>query len=238
MPRVKDTFESYTLAKKVEDAVRHDYALIKHGLRVKSRVVIAMLVSKHLEAMRSKRHNRAKARRAETVLNRFVSLLGPTRLVESIRRSDLRTYVEARLDDGVKPQTVNRDLSEITACLNSARLYYQSLANYKSPRAPWLEGLPRKKNTPRNTKPEQLLDNAKPHIAWLARHRRRAEKEEGKRRGRADELSIEALARRMKRGKQTFYSAGVVENLREMYRNEVRELSKSDTERLNRLKPS
>jgi integrase len=135
LPRLRQTFETPRLAQDIHDAILGDYARRKFNLPVESRVTLDELVEKHIATI--KKRGRA-TKRAETVLERFAGIAGSSRMVETIRTADLQEYADSRLDDGLKPQSVNREMNEIKSCLTNAAKYYRSLEDYRSPRAPWL----------------------------------------------------------------------------------------------------
>jgi integrase len=135
--RVREIFETKALAQAVQDKLSGDAVKRKHDLPIDSGVRLSELVEHHLE--RIKQRGRPKTAWITTILNRFASIAGGKRLVESIKTADLNAYVEDRLAArrAPKPGTINRELVEIKSCLTAASSYFGSLEDWQSPRAPW-----------------------------------------------------------------------------------------------------
>lgn len=139
--RIRQTFETRKVAEDVHDAILGDHVRRRYNLHVESRVTLDELIEHHLEVMKKRGRDKTNWKRAETVLFRFRDLVGADRLVETVKTSDLNSYVESRFDlnPKLKPQTINREMNEIKGCLSAASRYYRALEEWRSPRAPWLE---------------------------------------------------------------------------------------------------
>jgi hypothetical protein len=76
-------------------------------------------------------------RAVEVFARRFKAVERDVRRRE--RQREVYDASSKRGDGKIKPQTINRELSEIKSCLSSAKLYFPSLSEYRSPAAPWQE---------------------------------------------------------------------------------------------------
>lgn len=74
--------------------------------------------------------------RAARVLSEFCKLLTPNTCVDEVKRADGKRYIDKRLMDGLKPQTVDRELNIIVAMLNKGDTYFQQLDQWRPPRLP------------------------------------------------------------------------------------------------------
>jgi integrase len=72
-------------------------------------------------------------------LNRFLALLPDKLLVTQLTTADIARYRDARLGAGLAPQTVFREITNIQACLNSARETFPQLDNWRPPARPKLK---------------------------------------------------------------------------------------------------
>lgn len=152
--QVRRIFETRKLAQAVLDKLSGDAARRDYDLPVESGITLSDLIERHLAAMSKRGRDKTNTKRAETVLNRFAGVVGKDTMVEKIHRSDLRAYVETRLepelvrdkkgDKKLKPppqhQTINREMNEIMGCLSAARkTYYRALEDWQQPQGVWLE---------------------------------------------------------------------------------------------------
>lgn len=97
-------------------------------------------------------HNSKEYVRASRVLNYWLQMLPADLLVEELDVPHLSIYNEQRLRDGVQPQSIDREMNIIVACINWARLRYKELRQWHPPHVPRLK-FP--KNSPRNIIPGQ-----------------------------------------------------------------------------------
>lgn len=138
-PRIRRTFETRSLAQDVEDSLRGDAVRRRYGLPVNSYVTLGELVERHLSAMRQRGRDKRSVKTAESILSRFRALVGGDHQIETIKTADLNNYVDLRYsaEKPPQPQTINRELTEIKSCLSAASIYFRTLEDYRSPKAPW-----------------------------------------------------------------------------------------------------
>jgi integrase len=72
-------------------------------------------------------------------LNRFLATLPPGLLVTQLAKAHTAGYRDARLEAGLAPQTVFRELTNIQACFNSASEKFPQLETWKPPARPKLK---------------------------------------------------------------------------------------------------
>jgi len=90
-----------------------------------------MLVDTHLERVKHRPTPNAKIK---TYLDRFLSLVGEDRAVDSLRVADIQKYITDRRKAKKSNQTINREMNEIRSCLNSAWKYFPTLETFRCPR--------------------------------------------------------------------------------------------------------
>jgi len=134
--RVTRRFATQELARQIENAILTDRARAEFKLKKENRITVQALVTRHLEAVKSRPTPLAKI---ETILKRFVKLVGPERFVDSLDTSDMMLYINQRKRDKIANQTINREMNEVRSCLNSAWIYFKELQNYRNPRYPKLQ---------------------------------------------------------------------------------------------------
>ncbi|MDQ3919970.1 MAG: site-specific integrase [Acidobacteriota bacterium] len=105
----------------------------KHGfITAGSAPTIVELIEKRLASIRNPRERS----RSTRILGDLASVLTPKMKVPELKSAHLQLFVDRRLTDGIKPQSVNREMNSIVACLNAARLLFASLDQWVPPRAP------------------------------------------------------------------------------------------------------
>jgi integrase len=101
-------------------------------------VPLKKLVAAHLDYI----NNRPKVARVERILTDFrqmmENLLGKNIAVHELKKADLWAYAKKRLKDGVSNQTINREMTEIKACLNAGSMHFRDLDDYSCPKVPRL----------------------------------------------------------------------------------------------------
>lgn len=62
----------------------------------------------------------------------------PTRntCVDEVTKADGKRYVDKRMKDGLKPQSIDRELNIIVAMFNKGDTYFEQLAQWRPPRMP------------------------------------------------------------------------------------------------------
>lgn len=70
------------------------------------------------------------------MLNDLVSLLPTAICVDELTKASIQVYVEKRQRDGLKAQSINRELNIINPMLNQVDLYYPALEQWRPPRMP------------------------------------------------------------------------------------------------------
>lgn len=84
----------------------------------------------HLDKIKSKKSSVA-ANRAYT---KFLALLPSNFKIDELKRKHFKDYVDLRLADGVKPETANREITDISAALHKAGEYFAELENWTLPK--------------------------------------------------------------------------------------------------------
>lgn len=91
---------------------------------------VKKLFDRHLDTFASKR---AKTQ-ANRVYKKFLSLLKPKNLkINELKRKHFKDYADARLAEGVKPETVDREITDISAAIHKAGDYFENLENWSVP---------------------------------------------------------------------------------------------------------
>jgi integrase len=177
------------------DAIKKKARDIKLGLPVERRsITLKEMVEEYVRDFDKSDKNR---KRARTVLEGFASR-HPGKTVEGVTAADLRDYVRARKQEfllkqrfaeqkrrakkgaeyvprdpmELSPHAVNKELSFISAMLNSAaEIFEEDLRDYRPPRVPWAS-IPRgwRRRPIRRDEDEALL-------GWLRAPRRAAERD-------------------------------------------------------------
>lgn len=120
-------------AEAVAYKLKHDAIMKRFGLPIAlDRPLLADLVKRFANDVRNPREET----RAKRVLSDFCELLTPGICVDEVKRADGKRYVDKRLMEGVKPQTVDRELNIIVAMLNKGDTYFQQLDQWRPPRLP------------------------------------------------------------------------------------------------------
>ena len=74
--------------------------------------------------------------RARRVLADFCKLLVPDLCVDEVTKADCKKYIDKRKHDGLKPQSIDRELNIIVAMFNQAENYFPALEQWRPPRIP------------------------------------------------------------------------------------------------------
>jgi integrase len=132
--RHRASFDTFEQADQVERKLRAAALDRKYGIGYAPQITLGTLVERRLEELRLRNHPRAA--RHEKVLNSFLALVGADLKVVDLKTQDMREYVNSRLKAGLKPQSVNRELSHISAMLGAAATIFATLEDWTPPRVP------------------------------------------------------------------------------------------------------
>lgn len=131
--RLRRFFLKRSEAEAVAYKIKHDTIARRYGLPVMAeRPFLSDLVTKRLAAIGNPRERS----RATRVLNGLASLLPASQCVDETTKADVQKYVEKRLLDGLKSQSINRELNIIAAMFNGIDNYYPQLEQWRPPRMP------------------------------------------------------------------------------------------------------
>ena len=104
------------------------YGFITSG----SAPMLSELIEKRLATIRNPRERM----RSTRILGDLAAVLPPKMKVTELKPAHLQLFVDRRLADGIKPQSVNRELNSVVACLNAARTLFARLDQWVPPRTP------------------------------------------------------------------------------------------------------
>src|SRR2546423_835966 len=93
---------------------------------------VAALIAKRIASIQNPRERV----RSTRILGDLASVLPAKLKVTELTSAHVHLFVEKRLADGLLPQSVNRELNSIAACLNSARILFPLLDQWVPPRMP------------------------------------------------------------------------------------------------------
>lgn len=131
--RFRRFFFKKSEAEAVAYKIKHDAVSKRYGLPTTAdRPLLSDLVEKRLAGIA----NQNEHTRATRVLNGLIALLPQGYCVDEVTKADVQKYVDKRRRDGLKGQSVNRELNIIRATLQQADLYYQELEQWRPPRMP------------------------------------------------------------------------------------------------------
>lgn len=120
-------------AEAVAYKVKHDTIAKRYGLPAFSeRPLLADLITKRLETL----EGQAEHQRATRVLGQMLALLPQGYCVDEMTKADAQKYVDKRRREGIKGQSINRDLNIINAMLTQTDVYFPELAQWRPPRMP------------------------------------------------------------------------------------------------------
>jgi integrase len=120
-------------AEAVAYKIKHDAIARRYGLPVTAeRPFLSALIKKRLAAIT----NPPEHSRATRVLDGFARLLPSSYCVDEVTKADVQKYVDKRRDDGLKAQSIDRELNIIGAMFNSIDNYYPQLEQWRPPRMP------------------------------------------------------------------------------------------------------
>ena len=80
--------------------------------------------------------NPREQKRARRVLGYFCDLLTRNTCVGEVSKADGKRYIDKRMKDGLKAQSIDRELNIIVAMFNKGDTYFEQLAQWRPPRLP------------------------------------------------------------------------------------------------------
>jgi integrase len=120
-------------AEAVAYKMNHDPTMKRFGLAaILDRPLLSDLVKRFADDIRNP-HEQKRARR---VLADLCQLLPPSTCVDEVTKADAKKYVDKRINDGLKPQSVDRELNIIVAMFNKGDSYFPELDQWRPPRMP------------------------------------------------------------------------------------------------------
>lgn len=120
-------------AEAVAYKLKHDAIMRRFGLPIAlDRPLLSDLVKRFADDIRDPREQT----RAKRVLSDLCQLLTPGICVDEVTKADGKRYVDKRMMDGLKPQTVDRELNIIVAMFNKGDTYFPQLDQWRPPRMP------------------------------------------------------------------------------------------------------
>jgi integrase len=120
-------------AQAVAYKIKHDATMRRFGLPVAvERPRLSELAKRYADDIQNS-HEQTRAKR---VLADFCGLLISSLCVDEVTKADCKKYIDKRLRDGLKPQSIDRELNIIVAMFNQAENYFPSLEQWRPPRIP------------------------------------------------------------------------------------------------------
>lgn len=71
---------------------------------------------------------------ARRVFDKFLDLLPKNVMLDELKRKHFKEYVEIRLDDGIKTESANREMTMISAAIHKAGDYFAELESWQMPK--------------------------------------------------------------------------------------------------------
>jgi integrase len=134
--RFRRFFLKKSEAEAVAYKIKHDEVARRYGLpMLAEHPSLADLIEKRLNVIT----NHDEHTRATRVLHTFAALLPQGYCVDEVTKADVQVYVEKRRRDGLKAQSVDRELHIINATLTHADNYYPQLEQWRPPKMPELK---------------------------------------------------------------------------------------------------
>jgi len=120
-------------AERVQYKAKHEQNARRYGLSITTvRPLLADLIEKRLPDIKNKNERT----RATRVFRDLLALLPDIKYVDEVGKAHIKRYVDKRVYDGVRPQTVDRELNAVSARFNSADNYYSQLEQWRLPKMP------------------------------------------------------------------------------------------------------
>lgn len=129
--RFRKFFLKRSDAEAVAYKIKHDASTRRFGLSITlDRPILSELAQRYADDIQNSRERR----RAKRVLADFCKLLVPDLCVDEVTKADCKKYIDKRKRDGLKPQSIGRELNIIVAMFNQAENYFPALEQWR-PRA-------------------------------------------------------------------------------------------------------
>lgn len=130
--RIRHSFDKKSDAEAVAFKYKHDDVSRRYGLPLATeQPFLSDLIEKRLTAYKGSEHTRA-----TRVFKGLASLLPQGICVDEVSKAAIQKYVEKRFNDGLKAQSIDRELNLIAAMFNSVDLYFPQLEQWRPPRMP------------------------------------------------------------------------------------------------------
>lgn len=125
-------FPTVKEAEKFLDSAKLNQKYRKRGLPARATFIPTL---KQLFEVRLKQiHNRRESVCATRVFQYFLNLFEPNLKISEVRKSHFQLFINSRLADGVKAETVNREITFISTALRQANeLFPEELEDYEPP---------------------------------------------------------------------------------------------------------
>jgi hypothetical protein len=104
---------------------KHDAIMKRFGLAATlDRPLLSDLAKRFADDIGNPREQK----RARRVLAYFCDLLTRNTCVDEVSKADGKRYIDKRMKDGLKPQSIDRELNIIVAMFNKGDTYFEQLA--------------------------------------------------------------------------------------------------------------
>jgi integrase len=130
--RFRHSFDKKSDAEAVAYKYKHDDVARRYGLPTAAeQPFLSDLITKRLTAYRGSERTRA-----ERVFQGLANVLPKGICVDEVTKAGIQKYVEQRFNDGLKAQSIDRELNIIAAMFNSVDLYFPQLEQWRPPKMP------------------------------------------------------------------------------------------------------
>src|SRR5688572_21611255 len=131
--RIRKFFLKRGEAEAVAYKIKHDSVARRFGLPVTvDRSTLLELSERYIADIQ----NRREKARTTRVLSYLRDLVPAGICVDEITKADCKKYIDKRTRDGLKPQSIDRELNIIVAMFNQAENYFPALEQWRPPRIP------------------------------------------------------------------------------------------------------
>lgn len=131
--RYRDTFRTKEAAEQFIAELRTKTVYRKAGIKYETRTDV--MLSELFEKRKAAIGNVKERIRAERVFRVFDGLFDSPVRVPDVRTADFRRYINLRIEEGVKPETANREINVISAAFNeAASMFPRELEGYEPPK--------------------------------------------------------------------------------------------------------